>query len=230
MYSLFNAGYNNIELILAIVAFLIAILFSMSLHEYAHAKVAYIQGDFTPKAKNRLTLNPFAHFDLIGFACLALVGFGWAKPVPINPLNFKEYRKGFFLVSIAGILTNLVLAFLFGGLNTLSNLWYINNLYAGSEFLIYLSFFVSHLCTFFMVINMSLCIFNLLPIYPLDGFNIISSFTKSENNFVKFMTKYGSLLLFVFILIDSILNLNLFSTVISYILYPIQSFWVSIIL
>ena len=104
-YILFNDYYTPRE---AVIVFLITIfvyLISLTLHEFAHSLTAYKMGDPTPKLMGRLTLNPFKHLSLGGFLMFVLLGIGWAKPVPINPLNFKRYRKGIRLVSISGILT-----------------------------------------------------------------------------------------------------------------------------
>ncbi len=99
--------------IISYVAIFLAILIVMPAHEFAHAFVAYKCGDYTPKARGRLTLNPFAHFDVLGLIMLMVARFGWAKPVPINPYNFKHYKRDYFLVSIAGVTMNLILAFFF---------------------------------------------------------------------------------------------------------------------
>ena len=101
---------NDIIIYLARFAVLLLIL---PAHEFAHAYAAYKNGDYTAKMQGRYTLNPFKHFDLIGLICFLVAGFGWAKPVPVNPYNFKDFKKGCFWVSIAGVLTNFVLAFLF---------------------------------------------------------------------------------------------------------------------
>ena len=100
------------EILIHYLASAFAILFVLVPHEFAHAAVAYVNGDPTPKLNGRLTLNPFKHFDPIGFVMCALVGFGWAKPVPINSANFKHYKTGLFTTAIAGVVANLVLAFL----------------------------------------------------------------------------------------------------------------------
>ena len=100
------------EFIYAGIAMLLVLIISLSLHEFGHAYVAYKQGDITPKYQGRVTLNPLAHIDPIGFLCCALFGFGWAKPVEINPLKFRNYKSGIFKVSIAGVTANLILSFL----------------------------------------------------------------------------------------------------------------------
>ena len=92
------------------------LLFILPMHEFAHAYTAYKCGDNTPKYQGRLTLNPLAHIDPVGFICTALFFVGWAKPVEINPLNFKQYRKGMTLTSIMGVVTNLIIAFVSCGI------------------------------------------------------------------------------------------------------------------
>lgn len=230
MISLIES-YEGIELALVLVAYLVAILFALTIHEYAHARVAYNKGDETPKAQGRLTLNPFAHIDTMGFLCLILVGFGWAKPVQVNPIKFKEYRKDYFKVSVAGILTNLITAFFTCGLYCLLYFIMTNNLQAFSTntFLKYFYFFTSNLLSFFTIINLCLFLFNLIPVYPLDGFNILQTFTKSGNKVENFLRRYGSLILFAYIIIDAVLQINLFTTCIEFILRPLESFWFNLI-
>ena len=93
--------------------FLPAIIIGLSLHEYAHAKVAYKLGDPTPKMQGRVSINPLAHIDWVGFASLIFVGFGWGRPVEINPANFKKRRRDELLVSLAGVVMNLIIAVIF---------------------------------------------------------------------------------------------------------------------
>jgi len=95
---------------LIFIILVLALLFSLSLHEFAHAYVAFKQGDPTAKHMGRLTLNPLAHLDPLGSLLLLFAGFGWAKPVPVNPLNMRDPKKGFALVAIAGPGMNFILA------------------------------------------------------------------------------------------------------------------------
>ena len=90
-----------------------AIIIGLSFHEYAHAKVAYKLGDPTPKMQGRVSINPMAHIDWIGFAALMFAGFGWGRPVEINPANFKHRRRDELLVSLAGVVMNLIIAVIF---------------------------------------------------------------------------------------------------------------------
>ncbi|WP_038057360.1 site-2 protease family protein [Thermus amyloliquefaciens] len=153
-----------------------ALVFSLVLHELGHAYAAYRFGDVTAKRQGRLTLNPLRHLDPLGTALLLLVGFGWAKPVPINPAAFRSYRMGLFVVSIAGIVINLVLAVFFAllvrGLFALDPLGVALTLRGEGQTvagLLALAFF------FASSINLVLAVFNLLPIPPLDGSKILQS-------------------------------------------------------
>jgi len=136
------------------------LLIAFPVHELSHALVAQKLGDPTAKNMGRLTLNPIKHLDPIGTVCLILTGFGWAKPVPINPFNFKNRKGGMALTALAGPLSNLVLGFI-------------------SLFLLLklpLPVIAANLLYFSAVINISLCIFNIIPVNPLDGSRILAFF------------------------------------------------------
>lgn len=159
-------------------------LFSFALHEWGHAYVALRCGDPTARNLGRLTLNPFAHFDLMGFICLLFLRFGWGKPVPVNPRNFRDYKKGMLLVSVAGIGMNLMLALLGTAifmLLLLINPALINNVAITSVFIYLVS------------ANMVLFVFNLIPIPPLDGSKIVETlFARWIPQRVRvFMNRYG---------------------------------------
>jgi Zn-dependent protease len=139
------------------------ILIGLVLHELAHAFVADRLGDPTPRSMGRLTLNPLPHIDPIGFVMLIIAGFGWAKPVMTDPSRYRTKRYGFALVGIAGPVTNLLLGLLFMGV-------YYG--LATSGFLSQDSVFVNIL-TYAVSINFALCAFNLIPVPPLDGYNIL---------------------------------------------------------
>ncbi|MBC8062563.1 MAG: site-2 protease family protein [Clostridiaceae bacterium] len=144
------------------------IIIGFSLHEYAHAQVATWLGDNTPKYQGRLTTNPFVHIDIIGFLMMIIAGFGWAKPVEINPNNFKNKRRDDLLVSIAGPLMNLAIAFGFLILmKILSNVH--ESILNETTYEI-----IMDLLDNAVWMNVVIFVFNLLPIPPLDGFHIFS--------------------------------------------------------
>ena len=168
-------------------------LVSLTIHEFAHSFVAYKMGDPTPKQMGRLTLNPFKHLSGSGFLCFILFGIGWANPVPINPLNFKKYKTGTRLVSIAGVLSNFILGLIAAIIYAI--------LLATVGFSSVAMEYVFLILEYFMLVNSYLAIFNLLPIYPLDGFNFITSFMKSDNKFIKYGVQNGFRILFMILMI-----------------------------
>ena len=175
------------ESLLETLAFLCALLMALVLHEIAHGLVAYWNGDITAKYYGRLSLNPLKHFDTMGLLMMLFVGFGWAKPVPINPNNFKNRKVGAITVSLAGIVTNLVLAFLFSALYVfVAEVVVIKNTatYYIVYFLVYLGFYTSWL-------NINFALFNLLPLYPLDGYRLLSCFIDERKPFMMFIRKYS---------------------------------------
>ena len=209
IFNLLRAEGSIADKLIVALSFILVATFSIVIHEVAHGYVAKLNGDFTAKDRGRLTLNPAAHLDPIGVAMMLLVGFGWAKPVPINTSNFTNRKRGIFTVSIAGISANLILAG-FGLLlyfllyPVIIRLMYLD----GSNAIVnVLLNFVYSLLVLGIRINFLLAFFNLLPIYPLDGFNIINSFLRPGNGYQRFMVKYGSFVLIGLILIGNIGNL-----------------------
>lgn len=154
----------------AFVLVVLVLMVSLALHEWGHAITALWMGDPTAKEQGRVTLNPLKHLDIIGSLMILLVGFGWAKPVPIYPPNFHSYRIGLFVVSIAGIVINLLIA------TSLALLlrWMLDMGYLQTP-----SGFLQVIIQAAAVaasINLTLAVFNLLPIPPLDGSKILQSF------------------------------------------------------
>ena len=146
------------EFLIRVVVSAPAILVAITIHEFAHAWVAYKLGDYTAKAEGRLSLNPLVHLDPMGTIALFVFRFGWAKPVPVSEYNFQNPVRGMMLTAIAGPLANFFLAIL-GAL-----VFYFvdtNN------------YLINHFIVFFVFINIALMIFNLMPIPPLDGHKII---------------------------------------------------------
>ncbi len=160
-------GQDPITIILRIPVLLIVI----TVHEFAHARMAYHFGDATAERHGRMNLNPINHLDPIGSLMILLVGFGWAKPVPINPINFNRYRSGLRWVSFAGPLSNLILGFV----AMLLFVFMANFGLIGPGGLLHS--FMQQL----IMINVFLAIFNLFPIPPLDGSKILMSFLSDAN-------------------------------------------------
>ncbi len=175
-----------------IIQFFIVFYFSISFHECAHAWAAYRNGDDTARLMGRMTLNPIPHLDPIGTVILPLLMLlssfrllGWAKPVPVNPLRFRNYRRGEIETSIAGPLSNLILAvgaaLLLRFLVRLLPPWHV-----AIGFLATAAF-----------LNIALCVFNLVPIYPLDGSHILKNLLSREANqaYDRYVTPYGWIIL-----------------------------------
>lgn len=198
-------------------AVLIAVIVALVVHEFFHAFTAVKCGDPTPKIMGRYTLNPIKHFDIIGFILMLCIGFGWAKPVPINPNNFNNYKKDMTLVSSAGILSNLALAFIFCPLYLLCQKITVVNFF--TELLVALTGSL-------MWYNIVFAVFNIIPIYPLDGFRIIEAIARPYNRYIVFMYKYGQfIMLFILILGTAIPNFNIIQLIAEYVSMPIQWFW-----
>lgn len=175
------------------------IIAALTIHECAHALAAYLMGDKTAKNYGRLTLNPVAHMDPLGFLCLIVTRrFGWAKPVPVNDMNFKNRKKGMIIVSIAGPLSNFFTAML------------IAVLYA----LLYnrMGEVVKGILQVAYIINLSIGAFNLIPIPPLDGSNILDAFLTNKQRF--FMRRYAAYS-------NIIMLLLIFSGIIGIVLEPV---------
>jgi len=198
-FILYSSDITVQQAVLMIIFSLVVILISMTVHEFAHGLVAYKMGDDTAKLSGRLTLNPFKHIDPLGFFWFILIGVGWAKPVPVNPLKFKKYRTGMRLVSIAGVGANFIL----GLIASIIYAVLLATVGIGGEAV----FYVYLLLELFMITNSALILFNLLPIFPLDGFNFVTTFMKGDNKFIKFNMRYGYTLLIGIILVSSLFSM-----------------------
>ena len=192
--------------LLVLLAYLIVILTAIVLHELSHGYVAYLNGDMTAKSQGRLTLNPLKHLTPIGTILLFFVGFGFAKPVPIDPRNFREYKKGMIETSLAGVTMNFILAVINSiclALVLKFGTWtYVDSMTAAN----YFSLLGYALFYYGMMVNILLMVFNLLPIYPLDGFRVVETLAEPDNKYVDFMYKNGRFVLLAFILIMYILS------------------------
>lgn len=224
--NLFRA--SGPELVIMLCVRLLIIFAILPIHEYAHAWAARKLGDNTALIAGRLTLNPLAHVDPIGAIVLLLFGFGWAKPVPVNPRNFRNYSRDYALVSLAGPLSNFICAFVgvFVGkiLSNIIDLAQSSSANASALMLVYIAVY------YFSVINLSLAIFNLLPIGPLDGRNILAYFLPAKAN--AFLYKHSNVIqivLFVAIFFGLLSGPLSWLVEKVYSLFSLLFFWVDII-
>ncbi len=187
-----------------LIAGLPGIVIAMTVHEYAHARVADALGDYTPRMQGRLTLNPFAHVDPVGLLMLFIVHFGWAKPVQINPMNFSNPRRDDILVSFAGPASNLITAFIFAIIFVLLAKMHVPFTKGA---LVVLNLII--------IYNINFAIFNMLPIPPLDGSHILKQLLPYD-----LARQFESLERYSFIFLIIIIA----TPVLSYVFIPLQRF------
>ena len=152
---------------------ILAVLIALAVHEYSHGYAAYKMGDNTAKSLGRLTLNPIKHIDPIGALCMVFFHVGWAKPVPVNPRNFKNYKRGFAITALAGPVSNIALAFITAPIYILLFKLFLST-NGDTEFIYKLLENTLTFVAIFFSINIGLGIFNLLPIPPFDGSRILN--------------------------------------------------------
>ena len=180
LFDLIRGGsYSIADVLVYILSALAVIFLTMPVHEFAHAVTAYKLGDHSQKYAGRLTVSPFAHIDWFGALCIILVGFGWARPVQVNPYNFKNPKRDMAFTAAAGPISNLLVAFV--GLffyNLFALIYYKTAL----VLFVYIAIFFNYIAT----INISLAVFNLLPVPPLDGSKLLAAFLP-DRIYYKFM-------------------------------------------
>ncbi|MCL1983263.1 MAG: site-2 protease family protein [Clostridiales bacterium] len=200
--------------------FLPGILIALSFHEFAHAFVAYRSGDDTPKLQGRVTLNPVAHIDPFGFLCILFIGFGWGKPVMVDPRYFKSRKRDEILVSLAGVAMNLLLAVLFGVLFAV-----LAKTVPGFVFISSIGGIVCTIIANAVWINLVLMVFNLIPIPPLDGFNLVSELLN-----IKYTETYyriyqnGMWVLMGLILLSNVTSIDVLGTIFRHTAAPLYYF------
>ncbi len=193
-------GNVGLDYILSHIAVIILMIFLiLPVHEFAHAGMAYLLGDKSIKYRGRLSLNPLKHIDIMGALCMLLLGFGWAKPVPINPGNFKKPKLYMGLTALAGPVSNILCGML-GGALMLFMLHFTPVVFSTG-----VGSFIFYFLYYYVNINASLAVFNLLPIPPLDGSKVMFIFL--PNKAVEFCYRYQSvffILIYVLILSGSL--------------------------
>jgi len=178
-----------------------AAVIGLTVHEFSHAYAAYKLGDSTAKAEGRLTLNPLKHIDWLGFFLIIIAGFGWAKPVSFNPNNLKNKHRDEIIISVAGPISNFLLAILFF---VIARVLYSTSYFQTS------SLEIINLIMTWGIINFSLFVFNLIPIPPLDGSHIYLTFLKEINpKLMTNMYKWGTLGLILIIVAENKLGINI---------------------
>ncbi len=204
LLSLLGSG----DITSAIVSLLLTLpifMFALSIHEAAHGYIAYKCGDNTAKAFGRLTLNPLKHLDPIGFVCMLLFGYGWAKPVPINSRNFRNYKRGMAFSAAAGPLSNLLVGLLSA---VLYGVFYSLYLYvamrSGEGFLTNVMYWTTLFAIFGAQINLIFAFFNLIPVPPFDGSRLAWIFLPQKLYFK--ITQYERQILLGVLLVMIVLN------------------------
>lgn len=198
-----NFDINFLNSISSFLTSALAILFAISIHEFGHAYVAHLNGDDTAKNMGRMTINPIQHIDPFGMLMMFLIHFGWAKPVPVNPYNYKNARIGNLTVSLAGITFNLVSAIIFALLSR-----FVGNPLYGNIFIAMITY------------NIGFAAFNILPIPPLDGWNVLATFLPSRT--AERMYAYSNYAYILFIVL-------MLSGKLTYVLSPIYRLFASLV-
>lgn len=182
-----------------------ALLFGFAIHEFWHAYTATRFGDNTPARQGRLTLNPISHIDPIGMLMFVFAGFGWAKPVQVNPTAFRNPRRDDLIVSLAGPLSNFITAIIFA-LIIKGLLTFAIHLFAITEY----GGYIFRMLEYFVWVNLIMFVFNLLPVPPLDGSHILFSLLPDRfNNFKEQFYRMGGILLMFLILFNRMSDYDL---------------------
>ena len=188
--------------------------------EWGHAFAAHKCGDDTAKNLGRMTLNPLKHIDPVGFIMILLVGFGWAKPVPVNSRNYYNYKRGEAIVSLAGVAMNLLLAILFSIVFVPMFRMYIFKSYSWLE-----NGILIRILSYGVSLNLVLMLFNLIPVYPLDGYHLFElAFAKRlPIRVFLFLRRYGTYILIAVLLLFRLLDFHPISMLSSFVLQKLMN-------
>lgn len=199
------AGNFGLEFWTALVSTMVVVLICLPIHEFAHGWAANKLGDPTARNLGRLDLNPIAHLDLVGTAAIFLFGFGWAKPVPVDSRCFKNRKWGMALTALAGPLSNIVLAFVFMLLYKIIRLW-IDPMAFSSRTPGDMILILQLVMEYIIFLNLSLAVFNLIPIPPLDGSKILSAVLPDRIYYFVMRYERYSILLVYLVMFSGILD------------------------
>ena len=194
MLNYLIGGGNIQSYVIQLLLSLPVVMLALSFHETAHGYVAYKLGDPTAHSLGRLTMNPAKHLDILGFLCMLLFGFGWAKPVPINTRYFKKPRRDIVLTSIAGPLSNVLMAFAFALIMKIF-LLLVGGFPLPTDTVSTMKFLFYCFLFYGIRLNISLAVFNLLPIPPLDGSRLVTSFLPPKASY--WVIRYERIIYFV---------------------------------
>lgn len=198
LFSSMRSYSSPVDWFFHIILIIPGIIVGISFHEFAHGWAAYKLGDPTPKFQGRLTVNPKAHIDPVGLVALLFAGFGWGRPVEINPNNFKNRRKGELITALAGVVMNLIVAIIFAFVIKIIFMLGGTAVAATS-----LGSIIIEILVYVIQINLVLMVFNLIPVPPLDGFTVVTElFNVKRTPAYYTICRYGSLILLGLILFD----------------------------
>lgn len=180
-------------------------LLSLTMHEWGHAYAAYKCGDDTARNFGRMTLNPLKHIDPIGFLMVLIAGFGWAKPVPVNPRNYRNYKTGEAIVSLAGVTMNFLLAIVFS-----IALIPLFRMYASGQYSWLENGILIDIIVYGISLNLILMLFNLIPIYPLDGYHIFELLfaRRLPMSVFLFLRRYGQYILIGILILFNVIDFH----------------------
>ena len=217
LFQLLRGNFDFTSIVAEILAVLLIVFLILPFHEWAHAFTASLLGDKAIKYRGRLSLNPLSHIDPMGSLCLLLFGFGWAKPVPVDPRNFKNPKVGMAVTAIMGPIANLLAAF--AGLLIYNALFYL----AFGFLITDIGGFVRTFLSFYISCNIGLAVFNLIPIPPLDGSRILAMVLPDKAYEKYFRYERIIMIVLIVLLFTGILNapisflVNLFMKVVLFI-------------